>query len=283
MIRPAALALALILPALASAQGYPDYDNIWLNDQAEVIDEAAEARITQDLQALADETGVQATVLTLRSRWGYPGETLEEFATGLFNAWGIGDASRNDGILVLVLVDDREMRVELGSGYAAGYDAVAKEIIDTEFIPAFGRNDFSGGIERGTGAVIARIAREQAAGNVPAPVADTDGDTSGGLVGGIFAALFALLAGGRVFGRRITDRFSRCPSCGERGIHSHRETLQRATRTSTGRGEKTVTCPHCGYENTSSYTIPRITRSSSSSSGSFGGGSSSGGGASGRW
>ena len=38
MIRPAALALALILPALASAQGYPDYDNIWLNDQAEVID-----------------------------------------------------------------------------------------------------------------------------------------------------------------------------------------------------------------------------------------------------
>jgi uncharacterized protein len=59
--------------------------------------------------------------------------------------------------------------------------------------------------------------------------------------------------------------------------------LEKATRTSTGEGERDVTCPHCGYHDVVRYTIPMVTRSSSSSGGSFGGGSSSGGGASGRW
>lgn len=281
--RLAAVLIALLLPVIALAQDYPTYDNIWLNDRADIIDEDAEARITAALQDLADETGVQATVLTLHTRWGYPGETMEDFATGLFNAWGIGDAERNDGILILVLSEDREMRVELGSGYPSGYDAVARQVIDEDFLPAFGRADFSGGIERGTMAVIDRIAREQAAGNAPAPVSGGgEGRGNGGIVGAVLGALFALFAGASIFGRRITDRFTRCPQCGTRGIHSHRETLVSATRTTTGQGEKTVSCPHCGYSRTTPYTIPRVRRSSSSSS-SFGGGSSSGGGASGRW
>lgn len=280
--RIAALLIAFLLPGLVLAQDYPAYDNLWVNDRAGIIEDAAEARIAAALEDLRDDTGVEATVLTLHTRWGYPGETMEDFATGLFNDWGIGDADRNDGILVLVLSEDREMRIELGSGYNEGYDAVARRIIDDDFLPAFGRADFTDGIERGTAAVIARIAREHAAGNAPAPVAGGGGGRGGGLAAGLFAAVFALIAGGAIFGRRITDRLTRCPHCGARGIHSHRRTLVGATRTDTGQGEKTVTCPHCGYENATPYTIPRVRRGSSSG-GSFGGGSSSGGGASGRW
>ena len=276
-----ALLTALLLPALAAAQDYPSYDNIWVNDQAQVLSDPAEERITTALQGLAEDTGVQATVLTLHTRWGYPGDSLEAFATGLFNDWGIGDAARNDGILVLVLTTDREMRIELGSGYPAGYNAVAQEIIDDVFIPAFGQEAFEAGIEAGTTAVAERIGREHAAGNAPAPVSD-GGDTGNAARIGVFGTLFALFAGWIAFGRRITDRFRRCPSCGTRGVHTARETLESATRTSTGRGRKTVTCPHCGHEDSSTYTIARIRRSSSSG-GSFGGGSSSGGGASGRW
>lgn len=279
MPRFIAILFALILPALAFAQEYPSYDNIWVNDEAEVLDEAAEDRLTTALQQLAEETGVQATVLTLQTRWGYSGESLESFATGLFNEWGIGDATRNDGILIMVSTTDREMRIELGSGYPRGYDDVAKEIIDDVFVPAFGRADFEGGIEDGTRAVADRIAREHAAGNAPAPVA-SDGTGNAARVG-VMGALAALFIGWLGFGRRITDRFRRCPSCGTRGIHTHTETLQAATRSATGRGRRTRTCPHCGHEDRSTYTIAR--QRSSSSRGSFGGGSSSGGGASGRW
>ena len=280
--RLAALLIALLLPVLAMAQDYPSYDNIWVNDQADVLDDPAEDRITTALQTLADETGVQATVLTMHTRWGYPGDSIEAFATGLFNEWGIGDATRNDGILILVFTTDREMRIELGSGYPPGYDAVAKEIIDDVFIPAFGQDDFQGGIEAGTILVGDRIAREHAAGNAPAPVAG-DSDEGGAFGLGLGALAIAIFGGIAMFGRRITDRFRRCPNCGTRGIHTARETLEAATRASTGRGRKTITCPHCGHEDSSSYTISRIRRSSSSSGGSFGGGSSSGGGASGRW
>lgn len=279
--RLAAILFALLLPGLAAAQDYPAYDNIWVNDQANIIDDTAEVRITGALQTLGEETGVQATVLTLHTRWGYPGESLEDFATGLFNDWGIGDAERNDGILVLVLSDDREMRVELGSGYGTGYNGVAQDIIDEIFIPAFGSNDFSGGIERGTNAVIERIARPQVAG--VAPVRSSGGSgPSGGAIYAVLGTLMAGFIGFGIFGRRILDRFTRCPSCGARGIHTEREVIQRATRSAPGEGEKTVTCPHCGYRDRSRYTISRV-RSSSSSGGSFGGGSSSGGGASGRW
>lgn len=277
-------ALFLLWPAVAAAQSWPVYENTYVNDYANVIEEGAEGRITAELKALREETGIEATVLTLYTRWGFETSgSLEDFATGLFNHWGIGNADRNDGILILVVSEDREMRVELGSGYGNAFNREAKDIIDRVFLPAFRDGDFSTGIEDGTDAVITRIARVQAAGEEPAGGGDGGGSIDGWLFGGI-VALFAAVFGAVAFGGRIRDRFSRCPSCGQRGIHTEKTVLERATRSSTGRGERDVTCPHCGYHDVVAYTIPRITRSSSSSSGgSFGGGSSSGGGASGRW
>ncbi|TYB81361.1 TPM domain-containing protein [Maritimibacter fusiformis] len=276
-------ALFLVLwPAFAAAQSWPVYENVYVNDYANVIEEGAEQRIMSQLKALREETGVEATVLTIYTRWGFESTgSLENFATGLFNHWGIGNAERNDGILILVVSEDREMRVELGSGYGTAFDREAKDIIDRVFLPEFRDGDFSTGIEAGTDAVIQRIARVQAAGEEPA--GGGAGGGGGGWIFGGFAALFAGVFALAAFGGRIRDRFSRCPSCGKRGIRTRKNVLEKATRTSTGKGERDVTCPHCNYHDTVLYTIPRITRSSSSSGGSFGGGSSSGGGASGRW
>lgn len=286
MKRILALLFALTLPALGLAQAgavsYPVYENTYVNDYANAIEDGAEGRITTALRTLREETGIEATVLTLYTRWGSGSGTLEEFATALFNNWGIGDAQRNDGILVLVVTEDREMRIELGTGYGHSFDREAQDIIDRVFIPAFKQGDFSTGIEDGTGAVIERIARVQAAGEAP-PARDVNAGT-GALLAWIVGMATIAVFGATLFGRRISDRFRKCPQCGERGMHTERNILQSATRAATGLGERTVTCPHCGYSATNQYTIPRISRASSSSSGgSFGGGSSSGGGASGRW
>lgn len=275
--------LFILWPAFAAAQSWPVHENIYVNDYANVIEEGAEQRITAQLKALREQTGVEATVLTIYTRWGFESTgSLEAFATGLFNNWGIGNAERNDGILILVVSEDREMRIELGSGYGSGFNREAQDIVDRVFLPEFRDGDFSNGIETGTDAVIARIAQVQAAGGEPA--ADSGGGSGGG--GWLFGAIAAIFGGVialAVFGRRIRDRFARCPSCGRRGIHTVKNVLEKATSTSTGEGERDVTCPHCGYHDVVRYTIPMVTRSSSSSGGSFGGGSSSGGGASGRW
>ncbi len=130
--------LMIFLPGLASADAFPGYDNPYVNDYAEVLDDATEATLHDTVKALRDDTGVELTVLTLPTRETYaPDSTIEDFATALFNHWGIGNRERNDGILILILTEDRSMRIELGEGYDSDYDLAAGFIINRDMIPHF--------------------------------------------------------------------------------------------------------------------------------------------------
>lgn len=285
------LSLALMLAPLAvGAEPYPQHLTTTLNDYADLLAPDIEAEVIAEIEALRTETGVELTVLTIESRASYdPSPSIEAFATGLFNAWGIGDAARNDGILILVVRDDREMRIELGSGYSPEYDLPAQDIINNVMLPAFRAEQYDQGILAGTQAVIAHIARRFAGlapreGEVPIGAPSSG---SAGLTIAVVAAefLFALGILSLVFRRRLgqfIDRYRRCPQCGQRGLHTERHVLVQPTSASRGQGEKLTHCDHCSWSVTTSYTIPD-TSSSSSSGGSFGGGSSSGGGASGKW
>lgn len=285
MIRLVAIVF-LLLPGVASAQDWPEHQDLFVNDFANVIGDEAEARIRTSLQGLKTETGIETTVLTLHTRWGYgeSGQSFEEFATGLFNAWGIGDAEANTGILLLVISEDRKIRIELGRGYGRKFNDEAAAIIQEIMVPAFQAGDMSKGIEDGTTATIERVARGYIAGSVPASTSGPGSDEGGGAgglgLGAIIAAIAALFIGSRwLKGRK------RCPECGKRGLKRKTRTLTKATRTSKGEGEETLSCKHCGYAATALFMIPMISDAadSSSSGGDFGGGSSDGGGASGDW
>jgi uncharacterized protein len=281
--------LFLLLPGVASAQAWPEHQDLFVNDYANVIEDEAEARIRASLQGLKTETGIEATVLTLYTRWGY-GETdqsFEAFATGLFNAWGIGDAETNNGILILVISEDRKMRIELGSGYGRKFNDEAAAIIERIMVPAFQAGDMSKGIEDGTNATIERVAQGFMAGSVPVSAAETQSETNGGSggLGGLAGGGFIVAMLALFIGLKSLKRLKRCPECGKRGLKQTRKTLTKATRTSQGEGEQTLSCKHCGYAATTLFMIPMIAEAadSSSSGGDFGGGSSSGGGASGDW
>lgn len=136
---------------------FPEYENIYVNDFANVLDVELERSLKQYLQQAATNDGPQITLLTIRSLSTYGGNELESFATGLFNHWGVGDATSNDGVLILVSIKDRKMRIELGSGYAAYQDQVMKDIIDGSFIPYFKDGDYPAGIKNGTIETIYKI------------------------------------------------------------------------------------------------------------------------------
>ena len=70
---------------------------------------------------------------------------------------GVGDAARNDGVMLLVARYDRKLRIEIGSGYDKSYDARMKRIIDDVIVPLFKRDDYAGGIEAGVAEVIADL------------------------------------------------------------------------------------------------------------------------------
>lgn len=291
MKRLAFALLLLLAPFGVAAEPYPAHVTTTLNDYADLLAPDMEADVVAEIEALRAETGVELTVLTIETRWAYdPSASIEAFATGLFNSWGIGDAARNDGILILVVRDDREMRIELGSGYSPEYDLPAQDIINNVMLPEFRADRYDLGILSGTRAVADHIARRFAGlplrdGSVPIAPNETGGV---GLVFGIVFAevLFALGVVALIFRRRLgqmIDRYRRCPKCGQRGLHTERHVLVQPTTTTGGQGEKLTRCTHCSWSVTKSYTIPDRSSRSSSSGGSFGGGSSSGGGASGRW
>ncbi len=285
------LAYALLQPFAASAQSWPQHQNTYINDYADLLGEESEAALRAQLEALRAEKGVEFTILTLPDRAPFQTSgTYEDFSIGLFNEWGIGDGEKNDGILLLVLRDSREMSIELGAGYDKEYDAVAGKIIDEVLIPAFRDGKYERGIVDGAGAIMRRIAGfTPPAATPPAAATGGGGDpgkgSSGSWLLGILAALLAGGIGWGIFGRRVKDSISRCPSCNERGIHTERKVLEAATRTQEGRGETVLTCPHCGYVNTTAFTIAMLADEDDKDdeSNSFGGGSSSGGGASGKW
>lgn len=290
--------VALLFPSLLRAEEYPSHPDLFVNDMAGLIAPDALGRIRSELEQLKAETGVEMTVLTINSRHEFNASgSIESYATALFNNWGIGRRAYNDGILVLIARQDREMRIELGKGFNQGYDIIAQDVINRSFLPSFRADNYSVGIETGVMATIERIARPRAAG-LPPPAVSVPRKN---LFDMIFPWLFGLAAAGIVIaniaGRALGDwsyRFRSCPQCGQRGLHRDHilqsggdplppETVPGSSDSGSGMtiGLVVTTCGRCGYRDEAPWR--RMPSVQSSSSGDFGGGSSSGGGASGRW
>ncbi|MFK7752452.1 MAG: YgcG family protein [Sedimentitalea sp.] len=268
----------VLAPVTSSAQTYPERSGGAVTDMADLLSPEDEATLSAQIDALMTETGIELAVVTLRLRSFHdPDATLEEFATKLFDTWGLGDATRNDGILVLVLRNDREMRIELGAGFARDWDNAAENVVSRSFLPAFRDDRYADGIKTGVTDVINTIARPFHAGSKP---------ESGGIGPMIWGpalggGLFALIFGGWLY-RTISARFRTCPSCSNRGLSLKRSTVTAPTTMMTGSGRQTLTCGACGHVLISTYTIAKRSKSRGTS-GSSGGGRSGGGGASGRW
>ncbi|WP_422365551.1 TPM domain-containing protein [Pelagibius sp.] len=148
------LALAFVsLPARA-ALDFPVLSGRVVDD-ANLLGAGAESRLTQLLADHESATSNQVVVVTLPS---LQGTTIEEFGYQLLRQWGIGQAGRNNGALLIAAPNERKVRIEVGYGLEGELpDAIAKMIIEREILPAFRNNDFAGGITAGVNAILAAI------------------------------------------------------------------------------------------------------------------------------
>ena len=107
--------------------------------------------------------------------------SIEEYAVNLYQRFGIGQKGKDNGVLLLVAYKDHHMHIEVGYGLeGAVTDAQSSAIINTIMRPEFKAGNFSGGIEKGTAAIVTLIAKEYnvALTGVPDPVYQ-DQSTSG--------------------------------------------------------------------------------------------------------
>jgi uncharacterized protein len=232
----ALLAATLLLSSVPAAEGqgsYPAAQDPYVNDFAGRLASGDVERIRSLLSAARQATGVQATAVVIDSirDYGTNDRSIESFATHLFNAWGVGDAARDDGVLFLVALGDREVRIELGAGYGDRQSPAMQRVVDQRMLPRFKAGDFGGGIYDGAAAALAELAgwRPQAE---RAPAATSSPQASGlgskpaettrraespaAGISGLAVGVLALLAGvGTAVVRGVWRRRRRkCPHCG---------------------------------------------------------------------
>ena len=125
-------------------------------DQADLLAPATEQTLTAQLAAHEDSTSNQVAVLTIPSLQGRP---IEAYSLEVARTWALGEDAFDNGALLLIARDDRQMRIEVGYGLEGALpDAVASRIIRHELRPAFRAGDFDGGVEAGVAAILSAIA-----------------------------------------------------------------------------------------------------------------------------
>ena len=116
-------------------------------DQAGLLDGAARASVTETLAELETKTTDQLVLVTLKS---LQGTSIEDYGYQLGRRWRVGQKDKNNGVLLIVAPNERQVRIEVGYGLEGTLtDAVAKLIIENSILPRFKTGDFPGGIQRG--------------------------------------------------------------------------------------------------------------------------------------
>jgi uncharacterized protein len=150
----ALLSATLIFAAIfaAQAQNFPALTGRVV-DQAEILPAEEESALSAMLEAHERKTTNQVVVATVASLEDRP---IEDYGVDLGRAWQIGQADKDNGAILLVAPNEREVRIEVGYGLEGELtDAIAKMIIEASILPRFRAGDIAGGIRRGVEDVVA--------------------------------------------------------------------------------------------------------------------------------
>lgn len=241
-------ALVVLLPLFASLahaieiKPYSGLVNDFANVLSEEMEQQLEAKLLQEAERL---DGVELAVLTLDS---LEGETVEQVALAYFDNWQVGKKGEDNGVLLLLAIDDREVRIQTGYGVEGALpDGLAGRIIRQDIVPHLQAGNYDLAIENGVNRILQRIAD-------PASEMVPESTPSSGSIWFVLMVL-VIFFGGIVLLIFLITKYAQ-PSSSS----SPSSTRSRPSTSST-----------------------RASSSSSSKSFSFGGGRTGGGGASGKW
>jgi len=198
--------LLLVLCVAASGAAEPAPVG-YINDFAGVIDPATRAALERYCAQVEERTGAQIAVLTIASLEGRP---IEDVANEIFQRWGIGKKGSDEGVLLLLSIGDRRMRLEVGYGLEPILPDGFSGSILRAMRPALRENRYGEAVREAVRTVGARIAQAKGV-SLDAPLPPTPvgrrRPVADALPLGIFAlvALMILLAG--IGSRRRYSRY----------------------------------------------------------------------------
>lgn len=149
MFKKSIISLSLLIIGLfAFSQQLPPKSSTLVTDYTNTLAPQDKQQLENKLVAFDDSTSTQIAVVMMHSVGQYD---IDDYGQKLGRAWGIGHKGKNNGILVLVALDDHKVTIQTGYGAEGGVpDVIAKQIIDEDIVPHFKEKDYYGGLDLGT-------------------------------------------------------------------------------------------------------------------------------------
>jgi uncharacterized protein len=155
-----AFALFVALPALAQERAVPPLV-AHVNDTANLLSEAARAKLEQKLSDYERTNGRQFALLTIDS---LEGDALESFSIRVVEAWKLGKKGKDDGLLLLLVNKERKLRIEVGYGLEGTItDAFSARVNRNVLVPAMRAGNIEAGIDQAFTLLMQKAAGEDVA------------------------------------------------------------------------------------------------------------------------
>lgn len=270
----------------------------YVTDPSAILSTAARDSINLMLGQLEQGSGIEVAVVMLPS---IGNDDIFDFAHNLFRKWGIGKKKKNNGLLVLFVMDQHKVRFTTGYGLEGTLtDALSKRIQMNEMVPAFKEGKWDEGMVKGVRATVAILKGEVAADQYGATNANGNDEELTTFdviaISMVFIIIILIIV--------LACRDKKCPKCKK---HAMKTVSTQRLKIALGHGRvkriirTTYVCQNCGHQIThdtddndddklnaalAAASIARMAMrgsSGGSTGGSFGGGSTGGGGSTSGW
>ena len=149
------ISVFFLTAALIAQPPIPDPAKRWVIDDANILDEGTEHTISSLVQEHFDSTSNQVVVYTFNS---LEGSTIEDYANAIYNKWHLGTKENNNGVLLIIAVEDHKMRIEVGYGLEKDLtDLETQDIIQNDIRPKFKEGNYNEGVLNGVQAILTAI------------------------------------------------------------------------------------------------------------------------------
>ena len=183
------VALSLGLASCGGAGGGLPKFSAPIVDDAGAIDDAVETSLNATLESFRANVGPQIAVLVVNSTGN---KSLEDYSIDIARDWGIGDKQRDDGVLLLIAIDDRVLRIETGSGIEGDLtDVEAGRIIDSVIVPELKSDNPTAAVVAGVEALTTELSGQTF--DYPDEAPTTSTTTTGSTEATIGSVIFGLV------------------------------------------------------------------------------------------
>jgi uncharacterized protein len=146
---------ALILCVASAQRGVPPHGGEWVHDEAGILSPQGKTQLEAILKAHRDSTSTQIAVYLIPS---LEGDDIDSYAFRVAEAWKLGQENKDNGVLFLLSMQEKQMRIEVGYGLEGVLtDALSSRINRNEVAPYFRQGNYEAGVQAGVIAIIKAV------------------------------------------------------------------------------------------------------------------------------